>query len=153
MSHHHVQHAFDPEKIKDEIKQYREFALKKNMLEISVALMLATSFNKMVTALSENILMPVIGFLTNSSIERNWRNLEFKIYDGLTIEAGKFVGSTLDFLIISVCLYVFYMKLFTPLLNKICPKSDIEKTCQYCQMIINVRATRCPYCIKDLTDG
>lgn len=147
MHHHICNKPFDAENVKKVLKSYQSFAFKKNMLEIGIAFIMANAFNKIITALSEDIFMPIINLLTNSELEKNWRNFEFKMCDGLVFEIGKFIGSIIDFLIITILFYII-IKFISPITDKIYPSNDT--ICDTCQMTINKNAKKCPYCLTEI---
>ncbi len=130
--------------IKTEVRQYKNFTFKKNMLEISVAFMVSTAFNKVITAFSENLIMPIVNFASNSTVD--WRKLELTPCNNLNFEIGKFLGSTVDFVLFSICFYLVYMKIVIPFCSKFAPDENNEKICIACCQSINKNATRCPFC-------
>ena len=81
------------------------------MIKISIGIIIGNSFNSVVHSISNNIIMPIVNFLV-SKTGTNWRTLELEITTGLKIEIGKFLGSTIDFVLISIILYIIYMKIF-----------------------------------------
>lgn len=95
--------------LEEELRQYKQFALGRNMASVAIALILANACQKVVTAISENILMPIINFFTSSAGER-WRDMEVAITPGLYIEIGKFLSASLEFAITTIVLYVIFFK-------------------------------------------
>ncbi len=96
--------------IKEEVNSFKKFAFRSNMIQMAVAFMLGAVFNKFITSLSENIVMPCINFLIGKT-GVPWREWRLVPVEGLTIDFGKFVGSSLDFIVISLILYVVYIKI------------------------------------------
>ena len=94
-----------------EIEEYKKFAFRSNMMQMAVAFILGAAFNKFITSFCENVVMPVFNFLLGYT-GVSWRELTFVPIYGLKIEIGKFLGSSFDFLIISMVLYFVYIKLF-----------------------------------------
>jgi large conductance mechanosensitive channel protein len=97
--------------LKEEFDQFKKFAFKGDMIKISIGIILGNSFNAVVQSISNNIIMPIVNFLI-SKTGSNWRNLEFEIAEGIKIEIGKFLGSTVDFLLVAIFLYIIYIKIF-----------------------------------------
>ncbi|PTJ72149.1 large conductance mechanosensitive channel protein MscL [Staphylococcus hyicus] len=82
------------------LKEFREFALKGNVLELAVAVVMGAAFNKIVTSLVENVIMPLIGLLFGEiDFAKNWT-----IYG---IKYGIFIQSIIDFIIIAFALFIF----------------------------------------------
>ena len=107
--------------VRQEVEGFKKFAFRSNMIQMAVAFMLGAAFNKLVTSLSENIVMPLINF----SIGKTgvpWRELTFVPVAGLTMEVGKFLAASIDFLVLSMVLYILYIKIMkgTDLQDKKC---------------------------------
>lgn len=82
------------------LKEFKEFALKGNVLELAVAVVMGAAFNKIVTSLVENVIMPIIGLLFGEvDFAKNWT-----IYG---IKYGIFIQSIIDFIIIAFALFIF----------------------------------------------
>ena len=82
------------------LKEFKEFALKGNVLELAVAVVMGAAFNKIVTSLVENVIMPLIGLLFGEiDFAKNWA-----IYG---IKYGIFIQSIIDFIIIAFALFIF----------------------------------------------
>ena len=97
-------------KVDENLKEYKEFAFKSRIIDMAIAFILGTSFGKAVSSLSDNVLMPfltwVLNFTTNNGT--SWRELAWTPTHGLTFEMGKFFGTTVDFLVISICLFIIW---------------------------------------------
>lgn len=93
--------------IDDRIEEYRKFAFKDNMVKLAIAFVLGTSFGKVVTSISENLLMPFIKFFT-SFAGNTWREAVWTPFEGMRLEVGKFVAASLDFLIASLILFTIW---------------------------------------------
>lgn len=103
--------------IKTSFEEYKNFALKGQMVQLAVAFILGAAFNSVVTAISQNLIMPVIGFMTGA-VAGNWREMVWKPMEGLAIETGAFAGALVDFGIISLVLFIVYVKILKPHLDK-----------------------------------
>ncbi|UXR68819.1 large conductance mechanosensitive channel protein MscL [Staphylococcus sp. IVB6246] len=81
-------------------QEFKEFALKGNVLDLAVAVVMGAAFNKIVTSLVENIIMPLIGLLFGEiNFAENW--------SAFGIKYGIFIQSIIDFLIVAVALFIF----------------------------------------------
>lgn len=83
-------------------KDFKEFAMKGNVLDLAIAVVIGGAFGKIVTSLVENIIMPLVGMLTGG-IDLTY-SLAFGPEDSLKI--GVFIQSILDFLIISFSIFI-----------------------------------------------
>ena len=133
---------------KKEIKKYKEFAFKEDMLKMSIAFILGTAFNKVVTGISNLIIMPFVNFIIHQTGE-SWRKLNIEVVKGLKIEVGEFLGVLVDFILISIILYLIYGKIISGLVSN--KNNTIEfKKCPLCYSQINSIAKKCPHCTGDL---
>lgn len=132
---------------KKEIKEYKKFAFKEDMLRMSIAFILGASFNKVVTGISDLILMPLINFIILQTGDY-WRKWNWEPISGLRFEIGQFLGVMIDFLLISIILYIIYAKI----VMKVRGNDEVFrlKICDFCKSEINELATKCPKCTGDL---
>lgn len=96
-------------------KEFRDFALKGNILDLAVAVIIGVAFGKIITALVDNIIMPVIGTL----LGRSFASLTTKI-NGVEIKYGLFIQAGVDFIIVA---FVLFMVIKT--MNKIMKKKEV----------------------------
>lgn len=140
-------------------KEFKAFAMKGNVLDMAIGIMIGAAFGKIVSSLVNDILMPLIGLIKGGS------NLSGAFYalDGntyVTIEAaqeagvgtlnyGLFIQTIIDFIIIALCVFLV-MKVVNKLTAK--PKEEAKepRKCEFCLQVIPDEATRCPYCTSEL---
>ena len=92
------------------LKEFKEFALKGNVLDLAVAVVMGAAFNKIVTALVTYIIMPLIGLIFGT--------IDFaKSWSFMGIKYGMFVQSIIDFIIIAFALFIF-VKIANTLMRK-----------------------------------
>ena len=92
------------------LKEFKEFALKGNVLDLAVAVVMGAAFNKIVTALVTYIIMPLIGLIFGT--------VDFaKSWSFMGIKYGMFVQSIIDFIIIAFALFIF-VKIANTLMRK-----------------------------------
>lgn len=109
-----------------ELQEYRKFAFNKNMVEVSVGLILATAFHNTTKSISDNVLMPFINYAL-AETNGDWRKWNISPAKGLNLEIGNLLGSLIDFVIITIVLFVFYKKFYKSLEEKAVDKKvDIE---------------------------
>ena len=83
-------------------KEFKEFISKGNVMDMAIGVIIGAAFGAIVTSLTNNILMPLIGILIGGI---NFSNLVLKIGDA-TLNYGLFIQSVLDFLIIAYCAFL-----------------------------------------------
>ncbi len=97
-------------KLKNEANAFKEFISRGNVVDMAVGVIAGGAFGKIVTSLVNDMLTPAIGVLLGGL---NFSDLSFKISNA-TIAYGKFIQSIIDFLIISLCIFVM-VRLFDKL--------------------------------------
>lgn len=140
-------------------KDFKAFAMRGNILDMAVGVMIGGAFTAIVTSLVNNILTPLIGVLMGGNHENIYGKLTIKIpvTDILTgettqqnIMVGAFLESIINFLIMAFCVFLI-VKLMARLMPK---KAEAPKAephlCPFCFKEIDERATRCPYCTAEL---
>ena len=141
------------------LKEFKEFALKGNMIDLAVGVIIGGAFNSLVTSLVENIIMPILSLVTGKI---DFSNL-FIALDGKTLAAaqaagastvnyGLFITGLLNFIIMA---FVIFM--IVKAMNKLRSKTEkpveekpTKKICPYCQSEISIKASRCPHCTSQL---
>ncbi len=96
--------------VSQEVENYKKFAFNQNLLGLAVAMILATSVSQVVSSISNGLLMPLLNYLTNAT-GTDWRTMTFTPVAGMTFEVGTFLGAILNFFVISITLYVVYVKI------------------------------------------
>lgn len=129
-----------------ELKEYRNFAFKDDMLKLAVGIMLGNSFNKVVYGISDYLVMPVFTFLLSKTGE-GWRDWTFSPAKGLDFKIGNLLGVFVDFILISILLYLLYIKLVGRIVGREAPNL---KECPHCCGKINAAAKKCPFCTGDI---
>ncbi len=83
------------------VKEFKEFAMRGNVMDMAVGVIIGGAFGKIVSSLVDNVIMPVIGVLTGRV---DFSNLAFKVGEA-EVKYGMFVQSVIDFLIIAICIF------------------------------------------------
>ena len=99
--------------IKKEIGEFKEFINRGNVIEMSIGVLMGTSFSKIVTSIVNDVLMPTIGIFMGGL---DFTDIVFKIKDA-EIKVGSFIQSIVDFLIVAICIFVF-IKIITKITKK-----------------------------------
>jgi large conductance mechanosensitive channel len=139
-------------------KEFREFALRGNVLDLAVAVVLGAAFGKVVTSMVDDILMPPLGLvLGHMDFRELFVDLSGVGYNTLAqaqaagapvIRYGLFLNAVVGFAIVAFALFLI-IKPF----NRLSPKPATVATtreCPYCFAAIPLKATRCPQCTSQL---
>lgn len=145
-------------------KEFKQFAIKGNMIDLAVGMIIGTSFNKIVSSLVNDMIMPVLGIFTGKiDFAQLFIALDGKTYETLSaaeeagaacFKYGSFIAGLIDFLIMAFIVFLFVRgvnKLREANKEPEAPKAPTTKTCPFCKSSINIEATRCPHCTSELT--
>ena len=148
--------------LKDTMKEFKEFAVKGNVVDMAVGVIIGGAFGKIVTSLVNDIVMPVVGVLTGGVDFSNlFISLDGNTYSSLAqaeeasaavLKYGSFISQVLDFLIISFVIFIVVKKIMVLGKKKEAPveEAPTTKICPYCKSEIAIDATRCPHCTSEL---
>jgi large conductance mechanosensitive channel len=138
-------------------KEFKEFAVKGNVVDMAVGIIIGAAFGKIVSSFVNDILMPPIGLLMGKvDFSSLFINLSGKSFDSLasaraagaaTINYGLFVNSIIDFIIVAFAIFLVIRQI-----NRLKrdPEPVVTKECPYCFSKIPVKALRCPNCTSEL---
>lgn len=143
------------------LKEFKEFALKGNVMDLAVGVVIGGAFGKIVTSLVNDIITPMIGLLLGkvdfSGLFINLSGVpyttiaEAKKANAATLNYGLFLNSVIDFVIIAFSIFIVIKQL-----NRFKRKQEVEKApettkeCPHCISAIPIKATRCPNCTSML---
>lgn len=142
------------------LKEFKEFAMKGNVVDLAVAVIIGAAFGKIVTSLVEDLIMPVVGKLTGGLDFSNlYLPLSDKVTTGLgladarklgaVLAWGNFVTIVINFLIVALCIFLVVKALNS--MKKPTPSAaPTIKDCPSCTMTIPIKARRCPHCTSEL---
>ena len=99
------------------VKEFKEFAMKGNVMDMAVGVIIGGAFGKIVSSLVDDVLMPVIGMITGGV---DFNGLVAKVGDA-TVKYGTFIQNIIDFLIIALCIF-----LMIKAMNKLNKKKEEE---------------------------
>lgn len=126
-------------------KEFREFVIRGNVLDLAIAVIIGGAFSKIVGSLVNDIIMPVIG-LAMGGIDFSELSLTV---GAAVITWGAFVQTIIDFLIIAFAIFTI-VKIANKLKKAPPPADPTTKDCSYCLSVIPIKATRCPQCTSEL---
>ena len=120
------------------IRDFKAFALKGNVVDLAVAVVIGGAFGKIVSALVADIVMPLIGAIQRNGEWRTWTvtSLNFKV--------GDFLGAVVDFLLIALVLFLIVTRVVNRVYKREAPPA--MKACPECLEQIPAAATRCRAC-------
>lgn len=131
------------------LKEFKEFALKGNVVDMAVGVVIGTAFGKIVTSFLNDVVMPPLGLLTGGADFTDHR-LILKPAEGaakaVTLNYGAFVTVILDFAIVAAAVFAA-VKVMNHL-KRDEPAPPTEKQCAECLMNIPVKARRCGHCAQ-----
>jgi len=146
-------------RVKKFLNDFKAFALRGNVLDLAVGVMIGGAFGSIVSSLVNDILMPVIGLISGGlNVSGAFFALDGKVYAtqeaaaaaGVgTLNYGMFLQKIIDFLIMAMCVYLV-VRAVNRLIHKKPPKES--RKCPYCLQPIDDHATRCPHCTSQLEE-
>ena len=128
-------------------KEFKEFALRGNVMDLAVGVIIGGAFSKIVTAFVNDIIMPIIGLFMGGI---DFSGLAFTVGNAV-IKWGDFLQAVLDFLIIALVVFLM-VRGINRLRRKEPEKAPTPniKECPHCFTNIPLKATRCPNCTSEL---
>lgn len=146
------------------LKEFKQFAIKGNMIDLAVGMIIGTAFNKLVSSLVNDMIMPLLGLLTGKiDFAKLFIALDGNTYETLAeaeelgvacFKYGAFIAGLIDFIIMA-----FVVFLFVKWMNKLreagkkeevaAPVAPTTKVCPFCKSEIAIEATRCPHCTSE----
>ncbi len=142
------------------LKEFKEFAVKGNVLDMAVGIIIGAAFGKIVTSFVEDIIMPPIGLLLGKVDFANlylnlsgqpWESLEAAKKAGAPlIRYGVFLNQALSFVIVAFAVFMIVKAVNRLRKQEETVEEATEKLCPYCQTAIPLAATRCPHCTSQL---
>jgi large conductance mechanosensitive channel len=143
------------------LKEFKEFAVRGNVLDLAVGVIIGAAFGKIVSSLVEDIIMPPIGLvLGRVDFASLFINLSGKAYPSVaaakaagapTINYGIFLNNVLSFLIVAFVVFLIVREYNKLRRGEEKPKAEpVVKECPYCLSSIPIKATRCPHCTSEL---
>lgn len=140
-------------------KEFKEFVMRGNVMDMAVGVILGAAFGKIVTSLVGDILMPPIGVILGRVDFTNlYIGLTDQHYDSIaaakaagaaTINYGLFLNTVIDFLIVAFVIFIL-VKQVNRLKRPVPVPALSTRDCPYCLSAIPVKATRCAHCTSEL---
>jgi len=137
------------------INEFKKFAMRGNVLDMAVGIIIGVAFGKIVSSLINDVIMPPIGLLLGNV---DFSKLAITIQEAaagseaVTIKYGVFINAILDFLIVAFAVFIVIRQM-----NRLKKKEETPplttKECSRCFSVIPLKATRCPNCTSELQAG
>jgi large conductance mechanosensitive channel len=141
------------------LKEFKEFAVKGNVMDLAVGVVIGAAFGKIVTSFVSDILMPPIGRVlgkvdfSNLFFDLSGQNhatlAEAKAAGAATINYGMFVNTVIDFLIVAFAVFLMVRQI-NRLRAQPAAAAVNTKECPYCLTLVPQKATRCASCTSEL---
>lgn len=133
-------------------KEFKEFALRGNVVDMAVGIIIGAAFGKVISTLVTNVLMPPIGFLLGRV---DFSSLAIRLNEktassAVVISYGVFINAVIDFMIVAVAMFIVIKQINRIALIKGKPT---KRDCPFCYSSIAIKATRCPNCTSDLINS
>jgi len=141
------------------LKEFKEFAMRGNVLDMAVGVVIGAAFGKIVASFVSDILMPPVGLLLGKV---DFSNLFIDLSGGshatlaaakaagaATLNYGLFLNSIIDFLIVALAIFLLIRQVNQFMREHEAP-APTTKDCPYCLSSIPLKATRCAHCTSEL---
>lgn len=129
------------------LEEFKAFALKGNVMDLAVGVIIGGAFQAIVTSLVGDIITPIIGIFASTDFSNLIANI-----NGSEVKYGAFITAIINFIIMAFIIFCIVKGL-----NKLAERKKkeeanepTEKTCPFCQSTISIKATRCPHCTSAL---
>ena len=148
------------------LKEFKEFAMRGNVVDMAVGIIIGAAFGTIVTSLVADVIMPPIGLLLGNV---DFSNVFILLKDGakapgpyaslaaakaagaVTMNIGVFINTILSFVIVAFAVFLLVRSI-----NRLrrreeaAPAAPTTKECPYCVSAVPIKATRCPHCTSEL---
>lgn len=145
------------------LKEFKEFAMKGNVIDMAVGIIIGAAFGTIIKSLVDDVLMPPIGLLLGNV---DFSNLFLVIKEGkvagpyaslaaakaagaVSVNIGVFINTIISFLIVAFSVFLV-IKNVNRFKKEPPPPDPTTKDCPFCYMSIPIKATRCPHCTAEL---
>jgi large conductance mechanosensitive channel len=141
-------------------KEFKAFALRGNVLDMAIGIIIGSAFGKIISSFVSDVLMPPLGLLVGKvDFSKRYLNLSHQTFASLadakaagapTLNYGVFFNTVIDFTIVAFAIFLLIRQV-----NRISRKPEAAHTpttkpCPYCFSTIAIQATRCPNCTSEL---
>jgi large conductance mechanosensitive channel len=142
------------------LKEFKEFAMRGNVIDLAVGVIIGAAFGKIVSSLVEDVIMPPIGrLLGHVNFSDLYFNMGGKYYKSLldakadgaaTLNYGVFINTVINFLIVAFCVFLVVKQINRFAAKPAPAAAPTTKDCPQCAMPIPLAAKRCGHCTSQL---
>ena len=136
------------------LQEFKKFALRGNVMDMAVGVIIGGAFTAIVTSLNQDILTPPLGLIGGT----DFSHLMYVMGEGEeapVLMYGNFITAVLNFLITAFVIFIL-IKIINAVTNRFSnkeePAAPTTKKCPYCKSSIDIEATRCPHCTSQLEE-
>ncbi len=144
------------------VGEFRDFAMRGNMLDMAIGIIVGAAFGRVVSSFVSDVLMPPISlFMGKSDFSGRFINLsghayatlaEAKAAGAATLNYGLFLNAVFDFLIVAFAVFMLIRQV-NRLKGDVKSPAETTKPCPFCCSTVATKATRCPHCTSALTSA
>ena len=126
--------------------EFKEFAMRGNVMDLAVGVIIGAAFKSIVDSLVSDIISPIIGLLCRG----NFDGLQVSFL-GVTLTYGKFLTAVINFIIMAFVVFLLMKGIngLSKIGKKEVPAAPTTKVCPFCKSEIDIEATKCPHCTSD----
>lgn len=141
------------------LKEFKEFAMRGNVLDMAVGIIIGAAFGKIVTSFVEDVLMPPLGHLLGHvDFSNKFISLDGQHYEsiaaaktaGAALSYGVFLNNVINFLIVAFAVFLLVRAVNRFITKPPAPAAPTAKDCPQCAMSIPIQAKRCGHCTAQL---
>ena len=147
------------------LKEFKEFALRGNVIDMAVGIIVGAAFGTIVKSLVDDVIMPPVGLLLGGVDFTNFFILlkagsppgpyaslaDAQATGAVTINYGVFVNNVISFLIVAIVMFLLIRSINRLQREKETPPAEpTTKECPYCLSTVPIKATRCAHCTSEL---
>ncbi len=130
------------------LQEFKEFALKGNVMSLAIGVIIGGAFQAIVTAFTENIINPIIGCIGGTDIQGR-----IHLIGDQYINYGAFITAVINFIIMAFVLFLLVKGINRLMAIGRKPEAEaapLTRKCPYCFGEVDIKATKCMYCTSDL---
>lgn len=129
------------------LKEFRDFAMRGNVMDLAVAVIIGGAFGAIITSLVNDVLMPLIGLILGGL---DFSGLSFQVGDAV-VKYGSFIQAVVNFIIIAFVIFTMVRTINSLKKKEPAPVAEpTTKECPYCFTTVSIKAKRCPNCTSQL---
>ena len=142
--------------MKNFVNEFKKFAMRGNVIDMAVGIIIGAAFGKIVSSLVEDVIMPPIGLVLGKV---DFSDLKWVLSGDVAIKYGNFINNVISFLIVAFAVFIL-IKAINTLQEKMLADEKKEevvaapttKKCPFCCSEVAIKATRCPHCTSELKE-